>query len=209
MSFIYLAFLHFNKNEIKKGICFILLTICFHTSSIIFLLMLLLIYKFRNLNINKWLFIVLVTITSIFNQQIVNLMLWGANLISIYYFLLTGQLYSESLSETLYESSVLLLPNCITYIIWIYYGDKLCIKEPQYKVLFYIFTIGLILFPITRQEIFLRVCLYFVNFFPIFLGVLLYKFKRSKILWISIIYYILFYFNNLYSLSQSFPLRFF
>lgn len=211
MSFIYLAFLHFNKNEIKKGICFILLTICFHTSSIIFLMILLLIYKFRNLNINKWLLIVLVTITSIFNQQIVNLMLWGANLISIYYFLLTGQLYSESLSETLYDSSILLIPNLITYIIWIYYGDKLCQKEPSYKILYYIVTIGLIIFPITRQEVFLRICLYFMNFFPIFIGILLSRnknFNKHPLLWVSVIYYILLYFRNIYTLGKDFPLTF-
>lgn len=205
MSFIYLAFLNFNKNNIKKGIFFILLTICFHTSSIIFLLVLLVIYKYRNLNINKWIFIILVIITTIFNQQIVNIMLWGANLISLYYFLITGQLYSESLSETLYESSILLIPNLITYIIWIYYGDKLCKKEPQYKILYYIVVVGLIIFPITRQEVFLRICLYFMNFFPIFIGILLYKYKKHCLLWSTILYYIFLYFRNVYTLGKDFP----
>lgn len=150
-------------------------------------------------------------LTSVASVQFVGSFSMLADIFSLYYAQQTGQLYEAShLLDTLYDTSSMIYINMIQYVVWIWYGDIYIKEHSEHRFFFYIFALSLILIPITRQEILMRLNMYFVSFSPIFLG-LLYsekKYRRCLPLVFCMIYEFMYYFYGLYLHQLEFPLTF-
>lgn len=210
ISFILLGYLALTQKQYIKASISSVLAVLFHTSSILPILIIIIISRSSQLKYNKWLPIGAVIITTVLNRVIVTQITQICDIVSVYYQLITGQIYeSDNLLDTLYDTSVLLYPTMIAYIVWIWYGYQFCEKNPKYIGLFNIFVLSLVLAPITKQEILMRLQLYFTAFCPIFLGILMStKLKKNPIFVCSIVYQFLYYIYTLFSLCREFPLQY-
>lgn len=210
ISFMLLCYLAFIQKQYIKTFIYAIIAVLFHTSSIFPIIIIILIGKTSHLKYSKWLPIGTVFIVTLLNQAIVEHIALATDIVSLYYQLITGQLYDSSLLlDTLYDSSIMLYPTMITYIVWIWYGYQFCKSKPKYTGIFNIFVLSLVLAPITKQEILMRLQLYFGAFCPIFLGILIStKLRKNPIFVSSVIFQFLYYIYTLYSLCKEFPLRF-
>ena len=210
ISFVLLAYFYYKENQFKKSVFFVLLSILFHTSSILPIAVVYILERFSKIRYSKWIPVICVILTTVVSQLFMSQIAAACDMLSVYYALATGQLYEGvDLLDTAYDSSVLLYPNMIVYIIWIWLGYDYCEEHEELKGLFNIFALSLILTPITRQEILMRICLYFVAFSPIMLGILLSsELRRNRLLICSIGYIFIYYCYNLHYLLDEFPLVF-
>lgn len=211
ISFLMLAYIEFRRRNYIGLALFVLAALFFHTSSIIPILTIIVLYFLSSYKINKWYFIGATIVTSLSSQLLMNQIAGLSDLMAAYYFDQTGQLYDSLwLRETFYDTSVLIYPNLLTYIVFIWVGDKYCETRPAMRFLFYIFVLSLILFPITRQEILSRLCFYFVGFSPLFLGCVLAEktFRANKLFILCLFYQYVYYVYSLILHEYEFPLKF-
>ena len=209
ISFILIAFYAFYDKKTWMSVVFVILALLFHTSSVVPVSVIIGIIYLSRYKINKWILIGAVILTTIYSHYMVEqLALLGDNL-TLFYAAQTGQVYeSTGILETLYEKSSLVYINLLQYVVWIWYGDKYVEEHEEHRTLFYIMSISLILIPITRQEILMRLCHYFVAFSPIFIGLMCSdnKYRKKLPFILSLVYLFLYHFYGMYVMQKDFPL---
>ena len=210
ISFVLLSYFFYKDKDYKKAILFVVLSVLFHTSSILPIAVVYVIDRFSYIRYSRWTPIILVVLTTCLSKLFMSQIAEACDLVSVYYSLVTGQVYEGTdLLDTAYDASILLFPNMIVYIIWLWLGYDYCEEHHEFKGIFNIFALSLILTPITRQEILMRICLYFVSFSPIILGVMLSSdLKRNRWFLCSLAYMFLYYCYTLSFLLDEFPLTF-
>lgn len=210
ISFILLAYLLWTEKKYKWSLVYITLSIAFHTSSFLMIMVIFVTIYCSKWQYNKWLPICAVVLTTFFSTVFNNQISVLCDMVSLYYQSITGQLYEASeILDSKWETSSMLYPNMIVYIIWLWYGYKYCKENPQHKSLYNIFALTLILIPITRQEILMRLCLYLTAFCPIFLGLLMTsRYRKEPLLVGTVFFHFAYYIYGLSSLLKEFPLRF-
>lgn len=212
LSFILLAYYWFVKNNFIKVFIYCALAISFHTSAIIGLTIIIGTYLLRNKDISIKYLLLAIILTTVASSTILSTFLESLSFVSNWYYQETGKLYSSSeFLESRYETSILLYPSMISYLILVWYGNNLVKEFPKLRFTFYLFTLALIIEPLTNQEILMRIRLYIAIFIPLILGSLAYRYKkiwRYPILWGALFYLIIKFTYTLYYLGSVYPLHF-
>lgn len=212
ISLLLLAICYYvNGKKIKMGIAFVV-SFLFHTSAVVGIAVIIGVWFYRNRVIKINYLLIALGITTVLSSKVSLILSKLADIFSIFYFYVTGKIYSsDDIIRSMYETSSLLYINSLAYGIFIWYGHKLCEKYPKYLFFFYMFSLACILEPITRQEILMRLWLYIQAFTPIFLGILFYNYRNVQkypILWGALGYKVLYYLYALNTLGNLHPLIF-
>ena len=205
-----------NKKHIVLCVIFIILAYLFHRSSIVGVVMLSAIYFLRNIKINRWIWIIGLLITTVSSMTILYNLLETFGTYSNMFMQMNDRSYmADELFDSVYDSSRMAYINMIAGMIMLWYGDKVMKKSQLLRYLFYVYAISLLVGPLMRQEILMRMRLYLTNIGFIAYGLIIYfnvkyfRLKSNMILYIVLIYQIAyFYFYQNASLFTDFPLIF-
>lgn len=217
MAFLMLALYMWNI-KIRKIYIIVVLIIAFlfHKSALIGILLLLILYYVAKYRISKWLLIGLVIVTNIAALTILrDLLITYGIYLDLYMDSFGASYYADTMLDSFYEDSTMGYVNMINAIIVIFYSDKVMNGNKHLRWLFYILVFNFILEPITRQEILLRMRLYFTNFMIIGYGYCLYSnFRKHSLAYnfpliiAFLLQFAYYYFYSLQNLINEYPLQF-
>ena len=210
---LYYTWLHNVKYKYFYMAIIVALCVSFHTSALIRILCLVLIYLLSNFRIDRSIFIILVILSSIASKAIIGEIITNYGYISDS--LMDNALhayYSEDILETMYSDSRVTFVNMVAFCTIIFYADKYLRVNSQYTFLYYVLCVCFIVEPLTHQEILMRMRLYLDNFMIIGFGILLYESKITVMsakklpLFLAVLY--LLYYNYIYAcgiLFENYP----
>lgn len=213
IAFLVLFFVCLLKGQRIGAILYASLSMGFHTSAVIGVLLIIVLKYLSRYIINKWIIIISIICTTILSSLFLDIILAGSSLITLYYHQQTGQMYDVlTLADSAYTANTLqyfsMIANCM--LIWCI--DGFVEKDSKDRILYYMFAIGLILTPILREQILIRVCLYLTIFTPVLLGYVMKHIKaftfKGTIFYMAVFYHFSYFLYNMYNMEKEFPLLF-
>lgn len=212
MSFMMLAVWYLIHRKWKYAIILVVLSVLFHTSSIVAIPFFVLAYFLTKKNISVYVWIALIVATSIMTNTFLRAFLQLSSGFQNIFLMGNSNSYDVmEFADSAYGTTyiwILMIVNSI----FIYFSDKIKNRYPHYAIFHYLTVITCILTPLCDQELLSRILLYAKMFMPITMGVSYYHYVRSKKLTngklamyvVSTIYIILFY-NYLIKLGETNP----
>jgi hypothetical protein len=181
IAFVYFVVYFLLCGKKRWSFIFSFLAVSFHVSSIVVIVAIWFIYTIKSFKINKFVIIGLILITT-FSSHVVNDWLFSAiDVFQIVFGIANDHAYSsENIFKSMYDSSIVKYIIMLTYVIWIWFGDKLIKGNWNFRFIYYLSVISFIVYPIFQQEILSRINLYFAAFIPFFLGYLIYFYRNTK-----------------------------
>lgn len=194
-----LAYYFFLSKKYKIFILICTLACLFHKSALIGIFILSLIYLVRKIQINKWIFIGLILVTTIGADAVFNTAL---NQLGFYIDLVMNSLgksyYAETMEDSVFDKGQMAYPIMVANIIIIWYSDRVLKSDDTYRFLYYVMAVSFILDPISRQEILMRMRFYTLNFMIIAYGLNLFLNKKNMLKKPLLIMAVAFHFSYYY-----------
>lgn len=180
LSLIYMAVWYvFNKRYILS-LTFIVAAVGFHTSAVIILPIIPLIYFLSLKEIPVYVWIGLVLVSTFASSLMLNFLLSYGVLFESIFSMGNGNVYSVlSLADDMYNNSymaLLSLSNCIV----LFFASKIQNTYPNFKYFYIASALAFILIPICQHDIFMRMSLYLRIFVPVVTGVTLYHYRKER-----------------------------
>lgn len=184
MAIMLIGYLFLLSNKSRKHL--IIASLCgiwaflFHHSSAVGIVMMVIIYLLRNKQINKWWLIFGICITTVSSMTILKGLIESFGSYSDMYMEMNDRSYMASdMYDSMYDPSKVTYVNMLCSIIIVWYGDKVMRTNSHLRFLYYTLAFSLLVEPLMRQEILMRMRLYLVNFAFIGYGLIVY-FSISK-----------------------------
>ena len=198
------------KNILIIGAC-LLLAFSFHTSSFMAVLFFAAILYMSRFKINKYIFIIVVIVTTISSTTIlssyINLL---SNFVTVAQGITDRSYEFSAMLESRWEESRMLYILMICHIVYIIYADKYLSADKNYRLVYYGMVLCFILMPLTNQEILMRIRLYIDCIMVVGVGLtLFYSYNKSKLVNpLTLSFFIEFAYRmfNLYNLGLVHPL---
>ena len=200
ISLIYLCIYFWYKGNKKISLISLITAILFHTSAISAVAFIILTILMCRKEINVWIYIILIIVSNISTQFILDRFLnLTAGFSSIFQMGNSNVYDIQSFSDSMYGTTytwILMIVNAAC----VYLSNKIKDLYTNYKFFHYASIIAYILYPICQQELLSRILLYVQMFIPITLGVIFTHYKKNKGLPYTIIcfslftYFVMFYY---------------
>lgn len=200
ISLIYLCIYFWYKGNKKISLISLITAILFHTSAISAVAFIILTILMCRKEINVWIYIILIIVSNISTQFILDRFLnLTAGFSSIFQMGNSNVYDIQSFSDSMYGTTytwILMIVNAAC----VYLSNKIKDLYTNYKFFHYSSIIAYILYPICQQELLSRILLYVQMFIPITLGVIFTHYKKNKGLPYTIIcfslftYFVMFYY---------------
>lgn len=200
ISLIYLCIYFWYKGNKKISLISLITAILFHTSAISAVAFIILTILMCRKEINVWIYIILIIVSNISTQFILDRFLnLTAGFSSIFQMGNSNVYDIQSFSDSMYGTTytwILMIVNAAC----VYLSNKIKDLYTNYKFFHYASIIAYILYPICQQELLSRILLYVQIFIPITLGVIFTHYKKNKGLPYTIIcfslftYFVMFYY---------------
>ena len=210
ISLIYLCIYFWYKGYKKISLVSIITAILFHTSAISAIAFILLAILMCKKEINVWIYIIIIAISNIGTQFILDIFLnLTAGFSSIFQIGNSNVYDIREFSDSMYGTTytwILMIVN----IACVYLSNRIKDLYLHYKYFHYASIIAYILYPICQQELLSRILLYVQMYIPITLGVMFVHYRKDKglpfvIICFSLFIYFVMFFYYLNEMGNDHP----